>query len=387
MNPLLYKDRVGFFRPFYFFSFISIILFSCSHSGDSDEARFDYYPSKIAITYAKGFSVSYYKSYKIVDVYNDGDSTELIKRYYLVEQGTKAPEMESDAEMIRVPLASVSCLSTTQIAYLSVLNECNAVSGVGYADFIKDSVIQEQVAKGWTIEITRGGQLDKELILQSNTTTLMANAFDELSVSSLAELGIPVIYSTEYLENNALARAEWIKFFALFFNAEKKASTYFNQLEKRYKEVQKKIEEKTSIPNVMFGSYYQGTWFVPGGKSLIPSLFGDAGASYVYADQMSVDNVHIDSESLMQRMSEIDYWGFVLSKEEDPDLSDFLGGDQRMLDLAVDLDMSFFYCNSFYCDYFGMANLEPDVLLKDLGKIFHPSLFPEHQFVYFQTFK
>jgi iron complex transport system substrate-binding protein len=387
VNTLFHRYKVGFFRPFYFLLFISVVLFSCSNEDHNEEPRFDYYPSKIEITYAKGFSVSYFKSYKIVDVYNDGDSTELIQRYYLVEQGTKAPEMESDAELIRVPLASVSCLSTTQIAYLSVLKQCNAISGVGHADFIKDSIIQEQVSKGWTIEITRGGQVDKELILQSNTSTLMANAFDELSVSSLSELGIPVIYSTEYLENNALARAEWIKFFALFFNAEKKASTYFTELEKKYNEIQEKIIEKNAEPGVMFGSYYQGTWFVPGGKSLIPSLFKDAGASYVYADQMSVDNVHIDPESLMQRMSQIDYWGFVLSKEAEPDLSDFLGGDQRMQDLAVKLDMNFFYCNSFYCDYFGMANLEPDVLLQDLGKIFHPSLFPDHQFVYFQSFK
>jgi len=378
---------VGLFRLYYLVFVLSIFLFSCGDTKEKDEPRFDYYPNKINNSYAKGFSVSYHNSYKIVDVYNDRDSSELIQRYYLVEQGTKLPVMEPNAQMIRVPLTSVSCLSTTQIAYLSVLNKHNAIAGVGYADFIKDSAIQEQLSKGWTMEITRGGHVDKELILQSNTSILMANAFDQLSLSSLSELDIPVIYSTEYLEDNALARAEWIKFFALFFNAEKKASAYFAEIVNSYMEIQAKVNRIDTKPGVLFGSYYQGTWYVPGGNSLISTLFEDAGAYYIYEDQEGIENIHIDPESLMDRMPQLNYWGFVLSKEEDPVLSDFLAGDKRMQDLAMDLDLNFFYCNSFHCDYFGMANLEPDVLLADLGKIFHPSLFPEHQFVYFQPFK
>lgn len=383
------KYKVGYFRPFYFLVFFLFAFTSCdlATSSNREEARFDYYPSKINISYAKGFSVRYFKSYKIVDVFNNQDSTDLVKRYYLVEQGTKVPEMESSAEMIRIPLASVACLSTTQISYLSVLNVANSISGVGHATSIKDSLVQQQLEQGWTMEITRSGQLDKELVLQANTTLLMANAFDELSVSSLSELGIPIIYSTEYIENNALARAEWIKFFALFYNAEKKANAFFNKSEKEYLATKEAISSSEIKAGAMFGSYYQGTWYVPGGESLIPSLFKDAGANYIFNDQATPQNVHIDSESLVNRLQQIDYWGFVLSKEEDPNVEDFLGGDRRMLELANSSKMNYFYCNSFYSDYFGMANLEPEVLLKDLGKIFHPTLFPEHQFVYFQSFK
>lgn len=378
----LYK--VGKFRPFYFIIFL--FLLSCKNDSVS-EKRFDYYSSKIEIKYAKGFDVSYFKSYKVLDVFNNLDTNEVFKRYFLVEQGTKIPEMAEDDVLIRVPLASVSCLSTTQVAYLSVLGVVNNISGVGYASSIKDSIINSQLEHGWTMEITRSGQLDKELVLQSNTTTLMVNAFDVLSVSSYGELGIPVIFSTEYMENNALARAEWIKYFSLFFNAEKKATVFFNNLEQNYIEVKEELSGIEERPEVMFGSYYQGSYYVPGGESLIPNLFMDAGAKYAYDDQKTRQNIHIDSESLMDRMMQIEQWGFVLSKEGQPIPSDFLGGDSRMLDVAKKQDMQFFYCNTFYCDYFGMANLEPDIVLKDLSKIFHPSLFPEHQFVYFQSFK
>lgn len=386
---LFKKHKVGFIRPFYFLSIILLVITSCNNVGTekTEEQRFDYYPSKIDIKYAEGFKVSYFKSFKIVDVLDELDTNSVFQRYYLVEQGTKLPEMEENAIMVRVPLASVSCLSTTQISYLSVLNVVNNVSGVGHADYVKDSIIQKQLEQGWSMEITRSGQLDKELVLESNTSILMANAFDAVSVASITQLDIPVIFSTEYLENEALARAEWIKFFALFFNAEKKANNYFAKLEKDYLKVKQVIENVDIEPKVMFGSYYQGTWYVPGGESIVPNLFKDAGGKYVYEDQQTRTNVHIDSESLMDRMANINKWGFVLSKEGEPAIEDFLGGDDRMLNLANEMNLEYFYCNSFYCDYFGMANLEPDIILKDLGKIFHPELFPEHQFVYFQSFK
>lgn len=386
MNSLN-QYKVGSFRPFYLLLSLLLFFSSCNSSIEKEGGgeRFDYYPFKVTIDHAKGFSVRYFKSYKIVDVFNNQDSTDLVQRYYLVEQGTKVPEMEANSTMIRVPLASVACLSTTQVSYLSALKVSNSISGVGHASSIKDSIVQQQLKQGWTSEITRSGQLDKELILLSNTSLLMANAFDELSVASLSELNIPVIYSTEYIESDALARAEWIKFFALFFNAEKKAGAYFNKIETEYQKLKQKIASTPIKHGVMFGSYYQGTWYVPGGESLIPSLFHDAGADYIFSDQSTPQNVHIDSESLIERLDQIKYWGFVLSKDGKANAEDLLGGDQRIMDLAK--EMEYFYCNSFESDYFGMANLEPQVLLKDLGKIFHPELFPEHQFVYFQSFK
>lgn len=385
MNAIkLYK--VGFSRPFYLAIVLLFAFSSCTSESNEDQNRYDYYPSKTKLNYAKGFMVSYHKSYKILEVYNDLDSTQLVKRYFLVEQGTKVPEMNENDQMISVPLASTSCLSTTQVAYLTALNKANTIAGVGHADFIKDSLLSKQIKEGWTMEITRSGQLDVELLLQANTTLLMANVFDQLSVNSLSELDIPVVFSAEYLENNVLARAEWIKYFALFFNAERQAEQIFNEIEKEYFATKQKIESKSDRPSVMFGSYYQGTWYVPGGESLISSLFNDAGADYIFKNLKGKGNTHIDSESLIEKMDKIDHWGMILAKEGSTNLDDFLGGDRRMKELAEELELNFFYSNTFENDYFGRANLEPNVILKDLGKIFHPELFPEHQFVYFQSF-
>ena len=73
------------------------------------------------------------------------DTSVVFQRYFLVEQGTNVPEMKEEDQLIRVPMASVSCLSTTQVSYLSILGHANSISGVGYASDIKDSIIQEWV--------------------------------------------------------------------------------------------------------------------------------------------------------------------------------------------------------------------------------------------------
>jgi len=364
-----------------------IILASCKSENKNVENRFDYYPSKTDVRYAKGFKVTYHKSYKILELFKDLDSTQVIQRYYLVEQGTKLPKMNENDQMIRVPLASAACLSTTQVAYLSKLNMVDKISGVGHASSIKDSIISKQLKDGWTLEITRSGQLDIELLLQANTTLLMANSFDQMAVSSLIELDIPVVYSSEYMESDVLARAEWLKFFALFFNAEKDAERLFTAIEQEYLKTKNEIGSLEDFPSVMFGSYYQGTWYVPGGESLISGLFKDAGAKYIFDYQEGKANVHIDSEALIEKMDQIDFWGMILAKEIDVSESDFLGGDERMQELAEKMRMNFFYSNTHENDYFGKANLEPQIIVKDLGKIFHPELFPEHQFVYFQPYK
>jgi hypothetical protein len=64
-----------------------------------------------------------------------------------------------------------------------------------------------------------------------------------------------------------------------------------------------------------------------------------------------------------------------------------MAGDQRFLNQAKKTNTHFFYVNSKQSDYFGQANLEPDILLKDLGNIFYPGLFSNHQFVYFHPLK
>lgn len=348
--------------------------------------RYDYFPGKIKIQYAEGFKVSYFPSYKIVEVFENGESKTTSNKYILVEQGTQVPEHNPSDIIVRVPISSVACLSTTHIPYLKALGQIDKISGIGNPDLVLDSVLLEQIEKEWTMGITSSGQVDIEKILESNTNILMAYPFDKMALEGIEKFDIPVIYIGEYLENSVLARAEWIKFFALFFNKEKVANQFFTEIEQEYRAAKSMIDSaaKKSNSTVFFGSFYQDVWFAPGGKSLIPGLINDAGANYLFHDDNSTQNLTLDVEVILNKIPEIKFWGQVLASSSDPVISDFMAGDQRFLNTAQKAGAKFFYVNSKQSDYFGQANLEPDVLLKDLGNIFYPGLFLNHQFVYFQ---
>jgi iron complex transport system substrate-binding protein len=384
---LIFK-KAGLFRPFLYLSFTVYIVASCSTiiEPEGREMRYDYFPGKIMIKYANGFKVNYFSSYKIVEVFENGESKTPSIKYILVEQGTQVPEHDPSDIIIRVPLTSVSCLSTTHIPYLKALGQIDKISGIGNSELVLDSMLLEQIKKEWTMGITTSGQLDIEKILESNTNVLMAYPFDKMALEGIEKFDIPVIYVGEYLENSVLARAEWIKFFALFFNKEKNANLLFTEIENEYLTAKSRIDSISSNknPTVFFGSFYQDVWFAPGGMSLISGLLNDAGANYLFSNDQSEQNLTLDNEVILNGISGIKFWGQIVSSTHAPEIKNFMADDQRFLSAAEKAGTKFFFANSKQSDYFGQANLEPDILLKDLGNIFYPDLFLNHQFVYFQ---
>ena len=377
------------FRPFLYW--VVFVITACSTGSEQEEKtmRYDYFPSKTNIKYARGFKVDYFPSYKIVEVFENGEFKTPLNKYILVEQGTQVPVHNPSDIVVMVPITSVACLSTTHIPYIKTLGQIDKISGIGNPDLVLDSVLLEQIKKEWTMGITSSGQVDIEKILESNTNILMAYPFDKMVLEGIEKFDIPVVYIGEYLENSVLARAEWIKFFALFFNKEKVANRFFLEIEQEYMAAKSRIDSVAGdhVPTVFFGSFYQDVWFSPGGKSLIPGLLNDAGANYLFNDDQSTKNLTLDNEVILNKIPEIKFWGQVLASSSDPVISDFIAGDQRFLSTAQKVETKFFFVNSKQSDYFGQANLEPDVLLKDLGNIFHPGLFLNHQFVYFQPLK
>lgn len=384
---LIFK-KAGFFRPFLYLSFAAYLVASCSSNIEHEgkELRYDYFPGKIKIKYANGFKVNYFSSYKIVEVFENGFSNTPPIKYILVEQGTQIPDHDPNDIIIRVPITSVSCLSTTHIPYLKALGQIDKISGIGNSELVLDSMLLEQIKNEWTMGITTSGQLDIEKILESNTNVLMAYPFDKIALEGIEKFEIPVIYIGEYLENSVLARAEWIKFFALFFNKEKNANLIFSEIEHEYLTAKSRIDSIASekSPIVFFGSFYQDVWFAPGGMSLISALLNDAGADYLFNNDQSEQNLTLDNEVILNSISEIKFWGQIVSSTHVPEINNFMADDQRFLSAAEKAGTKFFFANSKRSDYFGQANLEPDILLKDLGNIFYPGLFLNHQFMYFQ---
>ena len=83
-------------------------------------------------------------------------------------------------------------------------------------------------------------------------------------------LNTKVVPVTEYLEVHPLGRAEWLRFFGVLFGVERKADSLYSTIAERYTRVV--VADTSNRPTVVFGSYWQGQWFVPSGNSYMARL-------------------------------------------------------------------------------------------------------------------
>ena len=78
----------------------------------------DYFPEKATLTHAKGFTLEYFKHYKIVTVTAPWPEAKESFRYVLVQCGAPAPEGFAGAQIIQIPVRSIAILSTTHLPHL-----------------------------------------------------------------------------------------------------------------------------------------------------------------------------------------------------------------------------------------------------------------------------
>ncbi len=139
-------------------------------------------------------------------------------------------------------------------------------------------------------------------------------------------------------------------------------------------------EEK---PNIMSGSNFRGTWYMPGGKSFMGQLFADAGANYFYAHDSSTGSLPLNVETVIINFSQSDVWlncGF-------DSLEELLKADSKhVLFRPVMLKKVYnFHKRSLpggANDFWESAVARPDILLMDIIAILHPELLPGYDLMY-----
>lgn len=346
----------------------------------------DYFPDKTNFHYARQLKLEYYSNYKIVTFTPNVNGD--ILRYVLVQRGTEVP----DRPEIKEPLTRVFEVPLERIAMgsmryggaadlLDVLDHVNLVSGL---KAITTQSILDRIKEGRIIE-----QYSSELLMERKVDAAMAyysNSGESLTMQKDAELGINRVAMAEHLEESPLARSEWIKFFALFFNREKTANEKFGDIENRYLETAEKVRLKLADvkyrPKVLVNYNKGDSWPVYGGKNGFARLIEDAGGDYLFKDlPYRHSNFDMPFEAVYDKGSDADVW--IVG----PDLSStFADGKPRFDERLKKLKAS----NSFFVSYkpttgnrnpwWDGALIHPDEELMDYVKVLHPELMQEHEF-------
>ncbi len=373
-----------------FISIVLIVSLPCAGLGESGE----FFPDKVFPEYAKGYSVEYHDTYKVVNIHDPWGRDAENYTYLLVQRGEEVPAGYPNAKVFFIPLENVVTLGVVQIPFISKLGEISSIKGHNGVNLVHDPEFKKLVQQGDIIEVGSGAlsmntllKMEDLIELEPNAVFCVANGNKEYDNHyKLQEAGLKPIISAEWMEDSPLGRAEWIKFFSLFYNKEKTANQVFDQVKQNYYETKEKVRNITQKPTLFSGIDYQGSWYAPGGNSYVAAFFRDAGGNYLLGDGTERGDKTLDFESVYDRAQAADYW---INIGYADNINELLALDQRYQKFKAFQEDRIYHYNARVNEYGGndywqSGIISPDVVLADLVKILHPNLLPHHDLYYYQ---
>ena len=357
---------------------------SCTSSGHID----DYNMVVYIPTYATGFRIvgAEGKQSTIIRVTNPWQSADEVETMlFIARGGEKAPDgfrgqvLQGDAER-------VVCMSSTHIAMLDAIGAIESVVGVSGKDFITNPYI---VANQHTIaDVGYDGNMNFELLVaQQPDIVLLYGVTGACTMESkLDELGIPYIYVGEYVEEDPLGKAEWLIALAEIVGLRQQGLTYFSELPQRYEQLKSMAAAaQTPAPKVMLNTPYADSWFMPSTTSYMARLIADAGGDYIYKRNTSNHSLPIDMEDAALLTTQADVWINVGNVNS---VADLCRQFPKFAQMPCVQRGEVYNCDKRRVlgggnDYWESGVVHPDVILRDLIKIFHPELVSE-EFVYYR---
>ncbi len=337
--------------------------------------------------YATGFSVSYDGDIKLVQVSDPWDSKKPGSCFIVGPEDTPDKFKTSDADFICYPVKNWSAFSSTQIVFAEKLGVLETLKSVAEPQYISNNEVQERLKAGKIRDVGLADAADLEVLLDAEPQFVFVSPFKDNRYGMIEEAGLTLINDAGYLEPSPLGRAEWFVFFSTFFNKEDTAIDLFKNIERRYISVKQEVDKTSKSPSVLTGTMFNGVWHIPAGDSYMAGLLDDAGAAYAYEDKPGTGSLSLDFETVFNDFRDCDYWVLTINHPGRFTKDDLVKKDERYSDFEAFKKNNVLFSNTGKSLFFERGIIEPDVILKDLAACFHPDLYPDHDFVYFQFLK
>lgn len=368
--------------------FILLIVFSVffgCQSSDAIEEKIA--TSSVNLSYAKKFRIKKMNDATILELLGDKSNARVTATFVLYKN--QKPAYVKDAYYIKIPVKKVASMSSIYTTMLFKLKSEQSVVAIDNADYYTNPFILNKVQSHEIVELSRASGINLEKTLMLNPDLLltfgMGNPKSDVD-EKLMITGIPVAISIDHLEETPLARAEWIKFFACFFDKEKLADSLFRQTEKRYIQLKSLTHQVINKPKVLTEIKYGDAWYIPSSKSYVAHLINDAGGDYFWKDDAKSGSTPLSFEIVYTKAKDCDVWLNLYNINSKKDLKSF---DERY-ELFKAYQKNQLYNNNKIQNAFGYSNywetgmINPDDVLADLIAIFWPDKLPNHQFTYYK---
>ena len=343
----------------------------------------------VPVRFARGFRIESYDSSCSITVNNPWQSAENVKYVYHLGNYSVVPEDKKNDVFIKVPVKRIICLSTTHIGFVEFTNELGSVTGISGSRYVSNPWLVNEIEKGKIQDVGYGENLNYELIVKLQPDLVIAYGVSGMETGfaeKLKELGIKVIFIAEYLEENPLAKMEWVKVFGALFRKEKKVTQLFDSVADHYSELVKSVSGIKKKPGVLLGIPWKGTWYISGGESYVAKLIADAGGNYIWKSLPFADSRPMGLEAIFSKAVSADFW---LNTGTANSLADIMATDQRFQSIKAVRNRKVYNYNRLVNAkggnaYFESGVVEPDIILEDLISILHPEVLPSHKLKYYK---
>ena len=344
----------------------------------------------VSLQYAKGFTVEnqpWGALVEISDPQKEDGTTESTYKFQLVRKGEEKVESVEGYTRIEVPVKGVICMTSLQLAGFIKLGALGFVSGINSSRHLFDKELKARIKDGRIVKIGKEGNFDEELVMAANPTAILVSLSKRGGFDKLEDVKIPLIPYMGYQETDPLAQAEWIKFVGMLTGKTAEANRLFAEIEKNYMEAKALIPAEAKRPEVLYGKMHGDNWYAMGGESFIAQIIKDAGAHYFMESDKRTGGVNLDFETVYAQAEKGDFWVIQNKGKESQTYGNMKEENSRYADFRAWKEHRVLCCDISETPVNELSSMEPDLVLKDFIKAFHPELLSDYSPKYYKVIK
>ena len=371
---------------FYFFlTFWVTVLLLSACGGKSSTASGSAQGDTIPLHYSSNLSLIDYEDCIVAQLRNPWDTTKILHTYVLVDKKQPLPQELPQGTLVRTPLSKAVIYSSVHCSLLKDFGALNSIGGVCDLKYIKLPEIEEGCRKGTIADVGDGMNPNIEKIIDLHPDAILLSPFENSGgYGRVEKLNVPIIECADYMETSSLGRAEWMRFYGLLFGKKTEADAMFAAVERNYKDLQELVKPISFAPSVMCDLKTSSTWYTPGGNSTIARLYADAGANYIFREDTHSGSLPYPFEVIFEKGQQTDFWLIRYNQPIDKTYKELEKEFAPYAGFRAFKERNIYGCNTNRVPFYEETPFHPDWLLKDLIKIFHPSLLEGYELRYYK---
>ena len=347
--------------------------------------------AKNEVRYAKGFSIQNYDGYSVVKVKNPWPKATKTYTYILKEKNGIVPDSLKQNLIIPVPIKTIVVTSTTHIPSLELLDEVNTLIGFPHCDYISSEKVRARIDTGNIKELGNNQDLNTEVLLDMQPNVIIGYGIDNKNptLDNLQKSGLKVMLNGDWNEENALGKAEWIKFFGALYGKQKQATALFTKIEKDFLKTIKIAKMAKTTPSILAGDMFEDRWYLPRGTSWGSLLLKQANGNYLWQETSGTGSLSLSFETVFEKAKNADVW---ITSGQFSSLKEMTNSNPHYAEFNAFKNKNVYSFSGKKGKtggilYYELAPNRPDLVLKDLVKILHPELLQSYEPFFFEKLK